>query len=568
MRIRHRFAAVLVLLGLTLGALAGATAYNGRPKLVVIVIIDQFRADYLERFRDKFGEGGFRLFLDRGAVFTDCYYDYANTRTAPGHATLLTGAYSNGHGIMANEWWDPVKKRMVTSVSDEQTQIIGFGHGLAGASPHNLLGSTLGDELKLATQGKARVFGVSLKDRAAILTGGFSADAAYWIEPETGAWITSSYYAKALPQWVSEFNSAGKAEKYWNLDWKDADGQVLAHTTPAKGKDGSVTGFYRVVGTTPFGSEYQLEFARELVTREGLGSGPGTDLLIISISSFDNVGHRYGPESAQLESMAVTLDRQLAEFFAFLGRQVGLANVWIALSADHGVAPLPAVAQKLRIPAAGYDGEKLTAQLNAALAARLSRSKAAEYVASFDYPLAWLRNDVFEAANIKEADAEKSVGEALLHLGLRGYYTRSQLAQGNVAGDERGRRLLHSYSPLGGWYVLGIPAPYTIGTTSGTDHASPYSYDTHVPLAFYGLAFQPGVYRSHAEPADMAPTLASLLGINAPTHSIGRVLSEALAPPRRPESGVRTPASPTGPATPAGWPELAAPATMQAEATR
>lgn len=557
-----------MVLGVTLSALAGATAYNGRPKLVVIVVVDQFRGDYLERFREKFGEGGFRLFLDRGAVFTDCYYDYANTRTAPGHATLLTGAYSNGHGIMANEWWDPGKKRMVTSVFDDQTQIIGFGNGLPGASPHNLLGSTLGDELKLATQGRARVFAVSLKDRAAILTGGFSADAAYWIEQETGTWITSSYYTKALPQWVSEFNSAQKAEKYWNLDWKDGDGQVLAHTTPAKGKDGRAAGFYPVVGATPFGIEYQLEFARELVTRENLGSGPATDLLIVSLSSFDLAGHRYGPESAQLESMAVTLDKQLAEFFAFLGRQVGLANVWIALSADHGVAPLPVAARKWRIPAAGYDDEKLKGQLNAALAARLSRGKAAEYVPSFDYPLAWLRNDVFEAANIKEADAEKAVGEALLHLGLRGYYTRTQLAQGNVPGDDRGRRLLHSYSPLGGWYVLGVPAPYTIGTMTGTDHASPYSYDTHVPLAFYGLAFQPGLYRSHAEPADLAPTLASLLGINPPTHSIGRVLTEALAPPRRPESGVRTPASPAGPATPVRWPEPAAPATIPAEATR
>jgi arylsulfatase A-like enzyme len=567
MRSPHRFA-VLALLALTLGTIADATAYNARPKLIVIVIVDQFRGDYLERFRDKFGEGGFRLFLDRGAVFTDCYYDYANTRTAPGHATLMTGTYTNGHGIISNEWWDPSKKRMVTSVFDDQTQIIGYGNGLPGASPHNLLASTLGDELKLATQGKARVFGVSLKDRAAILSGGFSADAAYWIEPETGTWITSSYYAKALPQWVSEFNSAKKADKYWNLDWKDADSHVLAHTTPAKAKDGTAAGFYRVVGTTPFGSEYELEFARELITRENLGAGPATDLLVVSISSFDNIGHRYGPESAQLESMAITLDKQLADFFGFLGRQVGLANLWIALSADHGAAPLPSAAQKWRIPAAGYDGEKLTAQLNAALAARLSRGKTVEYVKSFDYPLAWLTNDVFEGMNMKEPDAEKTVGEALLQLGLRGYYTRTQLAQGNVPGDERGRRLLHSYSPLGGWYVMGVPAPFTIGVPAETDHASPYTYDTHVPLAFYGLAFQPGLYRSHSEPTDMAPTLASLLGINAPSHAMGRVLTEALAQPRRPESGVRTPTNPARPATPASAPEPAAAMVMQAEAKR
>jgi len=171
-----------------------ASAYNAHPKLIVVIVIDQFRGDYLERYRDQFGEGGFRLFLDHGANFTDCNYDYANTRTAPGHATLFTGAYSNGHGIIANEWWDPQKKKMVTSVEDDDTKLVGIAGETsgkkAGASPHNLLADTLGDELKLATQGQARVFSLSLKDRAAVLPGGFSADAAYWIEPKNGAWIT------------------------------------------------------------------------------------------------------------------------------------------------------------------------------------------------------------------------------------------------------------------------------------------------------------------------------------------------------------------------------------------
>jgi hypothetical protein len=160
---------------------ARASAYNGHPKLVVIVVIDQFRGDYLERYRDQFVEGGFRLLLDRGAYFTDCNYDYANTRTAPGHATLLSGAYSSGHGIISNEWWDTQKKRMVSSVEDDSTHLVGIPGDMKGVSPHNLLASTLGDELKLATGGKSRVFGVALKDRAAVLPGGYSADAAYWI---------------------------------------------------------------------------------------------------------------------------------------------------------------------------------------------------------------------------------------------------------------------------------------------------------------------------------------------------------------------------------------------------
>src|SRR5277367_5891763 len=191
------------------------SAYNARPRLVVVIVIDQFRGDYLERYRDQFGEGGFKLFLDHGANFTDCNYDYANTRTAPGHATLFTGAYSNSHGIMANEWWDPKKKRAVTSVEDGATKLVGVAGDKTGASPHNLLSDTLGDELKLATQGRARVFGVSLKDRASVLPGGFAANAAYWIEPKSGAWVTSTYYRPELPKWAQDFNSSNHAAKYW-----------------------------------------------------------------------------------------------------------------------------------------------------------------------------------------------------------------------------------------------------------------------------------------------------------------------------------------------------------------
>src|SRR5271157_121707 len=203
---------------------AFASAYNARPKLIVVIVIDQFRGDYLERYRDQFGDSGFRVFLDRGAYFTDCYYDYANTRTAPGHATLFTGSYTSGHGIVANEWWDPPKKRRVTSVEDDTTKLVGLGsvalakpaepgRGTPGASPHNLLSDTLGDELKLATGGKARVFAISLKDRAAVLPAGFSGDAAYWIDPKSGDWITSSYYRPDLPEWVRNFNGRRPSER-------------------------------------------------------------------------------------------------------------------------------------------------------------------------------------------------------------------------------------------------------------------------------------------------------------------------------------------------------------------
>jgi hypothetical protein len=514
---------------------SGASAYNGHPKLIVVIVIDQFRGDYLERYRDQFGDSGFRLFLDHGAYFPNCNYDYANTRTAPGHATLFTGAYSNGHGIVSNEWWDQKKKHMVTSVEDDDTKLVGVaadrgGEKKPGASPHNLLADTLGDELKLATQGKSRVFAVSMKDRAAVLPGGFAADAAYWIEPASGAWITSTYYRNDLPPWVQNFNSTRPA-KFWDRDWKNSQGTVLASTAhrKGKGKDGSDASFYEVVGSTAFGNEYELAFAEELVLYENVGRGPATDLLAISLSPNDSLGHQVGPDAPEMQQMALDLDRQLAGFFNFLGHQIGLADVWIALSADHGVSSLPDAVKKLRIPAANLDRAKLESEINGALAAKFSAGHPANYV-KLDYPIAWLDEDAFSAIHLHEHDAEQAVGEAMKQAGFRDFYSKSQLAAGEAPATPMGRKFLNSYSPAGGWYVMGVGDIYTVTGAKGTDHTSPYNYDTHVPLALYGLPFQAGTYRTGVEPIDLAPTLASLLGINAPTHSVGRVLTEALTP--------------------------------------
>ena len=533
-----RFLVTLVVTLMWLGPIpaAFASAYNAHPKLVVVIVIDQFRGDYLERYRDQFGEGGFRMFLDHGANFTDCNYDYANTRTAPGHATLFTGTYTSGHGIVANEWWDPEKKKRVTSVEDDNTKLVGASKTGPGASPHNLMSDTLGDELKLATGGKARVFAISLKDRAAVLPAGFSGDAAYWIDQKTGDWITSTYYRADLPEWVRNFNgtrpSERRAEKYLNRQWKDREGNTLGSTAPrtGKNKDDEPAGFYQVVGSTPFANDYQLEFAKELVLYEKLGAGAATDLLVISLSANDILGHQVGPDSPQMRSMALELDRSLAEFFNFLGHQIGMANVWMALSADHGIAPLPDFAKTLRLPAANLDAKALREQINSLLAKKFA--KKADYVLDLDYPLAWLDKDAFAGtlAAKDESVAEGEVGEAMKQIGFTGYFAKSQLARGDIPPTEIGRRYAHSYSPEGGYYVIGVPRPFEVGITKGTDHATPFSYDTHVPLAFYGLAFQPGTYRTHAEPVDLAVTLASLLGINAPTAATGRVLTEALQP--------------------------------------
>jgi predicted AlkP superfamily pyrophosphatase or phosphodiesterase len=524
----RRISAVLALLVLTGAALA--SAYNAHPKLVVVIVIDQFRADYLERVHDRLGQGGFRLFTDAGADFSDCHYAYANTETAPGHATLFTGAYSDGHGIVANEMWDEQGDRWITAVSDDNVRVVGMPGSAASASPHNLLSETLGDELKMATHNRSRVYTVSLKDRAAVLTGGFAADGAFWIDPRTGTWISSTYYMKELPQWAQQFNASGRAASYWNLDWKDAAGQVLQHTTHEPNAR-----FYDVVGGTGFGNAYELDFARELVKNTKLGDGLATDLLVISLSPNDILGHRVGPDSPQIEAMTMEMDRQLSDFVAFLNQRVGLANVWLVLTADHGIAPVSEEArQNYRLPAKRVDLPLQRSRLNIAISKRLHRP-ASEFVHSGDYDAEhfYLSEQAFTASKIKEADAERMVGEELLKLGYSAYYTKTQLREGKVPPNETGRRLLHSYTPLAGWWVLGVQPPFVLPGDTGTSHGSPYSYDTHVPLAFFGAAFEPGVYRTHCETVDMASTLASLLGINAPSKAIGRVLNEAVRHPAR-----------------------------------
>jgi hypothetical protein len=349
--------------------LARASAYDAHPKLVIILVVDQFRADYLDRYRADLKGRGFRLFLDHGAYFEDCYYDYANTKTAPGHATLATGAYTDGHGISSNEWWDLSrnKQRPVSSVEDDRYRIVGEIHPskTGGASPLNLRASTIGDSLRLATTGQAKVFGVSLKDRAAILPAGYSANGAYWIDPASGSFITSSYYMDALPDWATAFNS----------------GDRIAQAEQEAGVPDTQQ-FYEAVGSTPAANAYELDFARALITGEQLGNHPVTDLLVVSLSANDIVGHKWGPDSPQSRQMVDSLDQQLDSFFTWLDKNIpgGLASTWIALSADHGVAPVPAQALALGMPAATIDMGKFTANVNDAMNAKFSPGEKIEYL--------------------------------------------------------------------------------------------------------------------------------------------------------------------------------------------
>src|SRR5271170_3015272 len=383
--------------------MARASAYDAHPRLIVILVVDQFRADYLDRYRGDFKARGFRLFLDHGAYFEDCYYDYANTKTAPGHATLATGAYTDGHGIASNAWWDLSrnKQRPVTSVEDERYRILGEIHPDKdpGASPLNLRASTIGDSLRLATLGQAKVFGISLKDRSAILPAGYSANGAYWIDAASGAFITSSYYMNALPDWVTAFNS----------------GDRITQAQQEAG-DAGTRKFYDAVGRTPAANSYELDFARALITGEQLGKHPVTDLLTISLSANDILGHAVGPDSPAERQMVDALDTNLDSFFTWLDKNVegGLGNIWIALTADHGVAPIPAEAANLGINAASIDLKQLIANLNDAMNAKFSPGEKVNYLfTSQELPYLSLNQPSFDRAGINEQEAEQAVLDAL-----------------------------------------------------------------------------------------------------------------------------------------------------------
>jgi Type I phosphodiesterase / nucleotide pyrophosphatase len=503
-----------------------ASAYNAKPKIAVLIVVDQLRGDLLERYHDEFGVGGFRLFMDRGAWFTNCYYNYANTRTAPGHSTLGTGTYTLGHGIMANEWWDPTKRRLVTSVEDERETALGASVAGASGSPRNLQTGTFGDELKLATGGRAHVVGIALKDRAAILPVGHAADAAYWIDHMSGAWLTSTYYMKQAPPWLLTYNQARPGAKFENIEWKDGTGKVLETTAPRNDPRGNPVGFYDRVGATPYANDYTIDFAKAVIENEKLGTGSVTDILSVSFSSNDIQGHRSGPDSDQERAMLLTLDKQLAGFFKYLNTKFGATNVVIALSADHGIAPLPAFASSLRIDAANGDSVEMLAKLNAALSTKLG--KQAQYVVRVDYPNAYLDEKAFADSKLTEQGAEELLGEEMVRLGMRGFVTRAALAHGDVPNSVFAEKFKNSYSTETGWYAIGISAPFMTGYPTGTDHALPYSYDSHVPLAFVGAPFKAGYYDETVEPVDLAVTISAVLGINKPASAVGRVLQEAL----------------------------------------
>ncbi len=492
-----------------------AAATPKKPKLLVTIVIDQFRYDYLTRFRTEY-TAGFNRLLTGGAVFTNANYIHFPTVTAVGHSTVLTGATPSVSGIVGNDWYERDEGKHVTSVSDSQTRLLG-GSGGESASPRRLLVSTVGDELKMATGGKARVIGISLKDRAAILPAGHAADAAYWFDLKSGNFVSSSYYFDELPGWVKDFNQARGTEKYRGAAW-------LEHKLPDDAAKYFGSSGNSPFEASPFGNEVLELFAERVLAAEHLGKHDATDLLAVSFSSNDLIGHSYGTYSPEEHEVTVRTDRILGRLFQAIDRQVGADNVLIVLTGDHGVAPSATEDAANHMPGGRMPESTVKNAVQAALTRRYGEGNWVS--GSWDLSI-YLNLDLAAQKGLDPAEVRRAAADAAYGVAhVFRVYTSDQLISGAVPGDEMSRRVMNGFNVRRSPDILFLPDPYWQVTGATATHGTTYSYDAHVPVIFLGPGIRPGQYDGSIVVNDIAPTLATIMRVETPSGSIGRVLTE------------------------------------------
>ena len=515
MRLWRKSRALAVFLVLAVHAAAAAP----KTKLVVAIIVDQFRYDYMTRFDADYHEG-LRKLRDSGAFFTDGHEAHFPTVTAVGHAAFMTGSIPAIDGIVANEWYDRDTGKPVTSVSDDTTKLVG-GDGGAGSSPRRLIASTLGDEIKATGPADTTVIGISLKDRAAILPSGHAADAAYWFDHESGHFVTSDYYRKDLPAWVQAFNRGDAARRYASAKWMPVDAGAAAQPfrmLPAVlGK-----AYYEAMIATPFGNEMLEAFAEQALKEEHLGRHSGTDVLTVSFSSNDLLGHQVGPDAPEVRDMCIQTDRVLGQLLRAVEAEAGSGNYVVVFSSDHGVAPKPEEMTKRGIPAGRFARADISQAIEAALTEKYGPGK--WVVGSAELAL-YLDHELLRAKHASLSDADEIAAEALRKLPyIFRVYTGAQLEHENLANDPIGTLLERGYYRGRSADLFIVQKPYWLASKDGTSHGTPFSYDTHVPVIFLGRGIRAGRYDENVRTADIAPTLAALLGVNTPSGSVGRVL--------------------------------------------
>ena len=521
---------------------------NDNPKLVVGIVVDQMRYDYLTRFYHKYGEGGFKRMINEGYQCKNNHYNYIPTKTGPGHASIFTGTTPKYHGIIGNDWFDKTLLRNINCVEDLTVEPVGTKSKDGKKSPAQMLVTTFADENRLFTQMKGKTIGISVKHRGAVFAAGHTANAAYWWDYEHGGegnWISSTFYMDALPQWVNEFNASGKAQSYfktWNTlydisSYEESGVDANAYERVLKGEHQSGfphkldelktdNGGFHVVANSPFGNSLITDFTIKAIEAEQLGKDNITDVLTVSYSSTDKVGHDYGPNSIEVEDTYLRLDLELERLFKALDEMVGTGEYTVFLTSDHGAPHVPAYLKDSKIPSGLFD---LNAMLNDVNVYLFDSYKVSDLALSRINNQIFLDHQKIEAHEIDLQELKTKVSRKLLSYKLiSNVYITSEINLFPESSGYQEMMLYNGHHQKRSGDILFTFTPEVFKDTNwnrtGTDHHSGFNYDTHVPLLFFGKGIKQGQTLQRTYITDIAPTISALLGISFPNASIGEPL--------------------------------------------
>ncbi|TDQ28957.1 alkaline phosphatase PafA [Zeaxanthinibacter enoshimensis] len=516
------------------------------PKLVVGIVVDQMRYDYLTRFWSHYGDGGFKRMVGDGFLCKDHHFNYAPTSTGPGHASVYTGATPSMHGIIGNNWYDKENDISVYCVDDPSYNSVGTQGSAGQASPHRLLVSTITDQLRLHTQMRGKVVAVALKDRGAVLPGGHMANAAYWfVGGDEGKWVSSSYYMNALPAWVQHYNESKAVDQYkkpWNTikkitSYRESTVDDNAYEGLFEGMERPVfpydlpalweaNGGYDILRFTPYGNSMTTDFALEALKGEELGRDDITDFLAISYSSTDYAGHKFGVDSKEVQDTYVRLDIELEKLFEKLDKEVGEGEYTVFLTADHGAIPVPSYLSSNKMPA-GYTGSLMgKQQFQDFLQYKYGGT---ELIKNISNDQVFLDQEVVKSLDLNPREIQEELARELLgYEDISQVYTAYQMQHNNFTSGIP-YILQNGYNQKRSGDILYVPkAGYISYGKTGSTHGSAQIYDTHVPLLFYGAGIRQGSTTERTEIPDIAPTISVLLGIAYPNGTTGEPIGEVL----------------------------------------
>ena len=526
---------------LLLIVMGGHAQSPARPKLVVGIVVDQMRWDFLYRFQDRYGAGGFKRMLGEGFSCENTFIPYTPTYTAPGHACVYTGSVPSLHGIVGNNWYDKSVKQVVYCTDDTTVRSVG-GNSIEGEmSPRNMWATTVTDELRLSNNFKSKTIGIALKDRGAILPAGHAANAAYWFDDATGGLISSTYYMQNLPQWVQQLNAKKLPDSYMAKSWKtlyplDTYTQSAQDSRPYEGSfpggktsfehrtDTIKTGRYGAFRVTPYGNSYTVDVAKATIEGENLGGRGVTDFLAVSFSSTDYIGHTFGPNSIEVEDTYLRLDKDLADFLVYLDTKIGKGQYLLFLTADHAVAHVPGFAQENKIPAGVSNTVVVQKMLNDALQTEFGNGNYIQMIINYQV---FLNNEYIQSKKLDREAIKRSVMQNLLtQPGIDKVVDLENIRGANLP-QQVEMMLVNGYNQkLSGDLQFIYRPQWFEGFSRGTTHGSWNPYDSHIPLLWYGWGIKHGKSAREVYMTDIAPTVASLLDIQMPNASIGKVIEE------------------------------------------